>query len=97
MKRYFVWDDTCGCQFIESILLGYLIPTIFFSDNDDGRCDIVDGAQRTSTLEAFLSNELALTDLKKLTELNGFTFAQLPPPVQRKFCKTTPRVIALEM
>ncbi|GHT01752.1 hypothetical protein AGMMS50276_30440 [Synergistales bacterium] len=69
---------------------------MFFSDNDDGRCDIVDGAQRTSTLEAFLSNDLVLSDLKKLTELNGFTFNQLPPPIQRKFNKTTLRIIALE-
>ena len=95
-QRQFVWDVTRKCRFIESILLGYPIPFMFFSDNDDGRCDIVDGAQRTSTLEAFLNNDLVLTDLKKLTELDGFTFSQLPPPVQRKFNKTTLRIIALE-
>jgi hypothetical protein len=95
-QRNFVWDDTRRCRFIESILLGYPIPFMFFSDNDDGRCDIVDGAQRTSTLEAFLSNDLELSDLKKLTELNGLTFVKLPPPIQRKFCKTTLRVIVLE-
>jgi uncharacterized protein with ParB-like and HNH nuclease domain len=95
-QRNFVWDKTRRCRFIESILLGYPIPFMFFSDNDDGRCDIVDGAQRTSTLEAFLSSELVLEDLKKLTELNGFTFAQLPPPIQRKFSKTTLRIIDLE-
>jgi len=95
-QRQFVWDTTRKCRFIESILLGYPIPFMFFSDNDDGRCDIVDGAQRTSTLEEFLSNDLVLSDLKKLTELNGFTFNQLPPPVQRKFNKTTLRIIALE-
>jgi uncharacterized protein with ParB-like and HNH nuclease domain len=95
-QRNFVWDDMRRCRFIESILLGYPIPIMFFSDNDDGRCDIVDGAQRTSTLEAFLSSELILRDLKKLTKLNGFTFAQLPPAIQRKFSKTTLRIIALE-
>ena len=95
-QRNFVWDTARKCRFIESILLGYPIPFMFFSDNDDGRCDIVDGAQRTSTLEEFLNNDLVLSDLKKLTELNGFTFNQLPPPVQRKFSKTTLRIIALE-
>jgi hypothetical protein len=54
------------------------------------------GAQRTSTLEEFLDNDLVLSDLKKLTELNGFTFQQLPHPMQRKFRKTTLRIIALE-
>ena len=53
-QRKFVWDAARKCRFIESILLGYPIPFMFFSDNDDGRCDIVDGAQRTSTLEEFL-------------------------------------------
>ena len=95
-QRNFVWDTERKCRFIESILLGYPIPFMFFSDNDDGRCDIVDGAQRTSTLEEFLNNDLVLSDLKKLTELNGFTFKQLPPPIQRKFSKTTLRIIALE-
>jgi hypothetical protein len=95
-QRNFVWDDARRCRFVESILLGYPIPFMFFSDNDDGRCDIVDGAQRTQSLEAFLSNDLILSDLKKLTELNGLTFEQLPPPIQRKFCKTTLRVIVLE-
>jgi hypothetical protein len=95
-QRNFVWDVPRKCRFIESILLGYPIPFMFFSDNDDGRCDIVDGAQRTSTLEEFLNDDLVLSDLKKLTELNGFTFKQLPPPIQRKFSKTTMRIIALE-
>jgi len=95
-QRQFVWDKERKCRFIESILLGYPIPIMFFSDNDDGRCDIVDGAQRTSTLEEFLTGDLVLSELKKLTELNGFTYNQLPPPIQRKFAKTTLRIIALD-
>ena len=95
-QRQFVWDNNRKSRFIESILLGYPIPFMFFSDNDDGRCDIVDGAQRTSTLEEFLSNDLVLKDLKKLTELNGKKFKQLPAPIQRRFCKTTLRVIVLD-
>ncbi|GHU67382.1 hypothetical protein FACS1894184_07110 [Clostridia bacterium] len=95
-QRNFVWDTTRKCRFIESILLGYPIPFMFFSDNDDGRCDIVDGAQRTSTLEEFLNNDLVLSGLQKLTKLNGLAFKQLPPPMQRKFGKTTLRIIALE-
>ena len=95
-QRNFVWDPGRKCRFVESILLGYPIPFMFFSDNDDGRCDIVDGAQRTSTLEEFLNDDLELSGLKKLTELNGFTFGQLTPPIRRKFNKTTLRIIALE-
>ncbi|MDR3121607.1 MAG: DUF262 domain-containing protein [Clostridiales bacterium] len=66
-QRNFVWDTARKCRFIESILLGYPIPFMFFSDNDDGRCDIVDGAQRTSTLEEFLSNDLVLSEWRRYT------------------------------
>ena len=59
-------------------LLGLPIPFMFFSDTDDGRCEIIDGAQRTCTLEEFMSGDLVLSDLKKLTVLNGFSYADLP-------------------
>ena len=94
-QRNFVWKDSDKCRFIESILLGYPIPFMFFSDNDDGRTEIIDGAQRTSTLEEFLDNNLILKDMKRLTELNGSTFEQIPPSIQRKFSKETLRVVAL--
>ena len=68
---------------------------MFFSDADDGRCEIIDGAQRTQTLEEFMNNELKLSDLKKLTTLNGFTYADLPEYFKRKFNKTTMRIVVL--
>jgi hypothetical protein len=75
----------------------WISHTIYvFSDNGDGRCDIVDGAQRTSTLEKFLNNDLVLTDLKKLSVLNGLRFDDLPLTVKRKLKKTTLRIIVLE-
>ena len=50
-QRQFIWDEQNKNRFIESILLGLPIPFMFFSDTDDGRCEIIDGAQRTCTLE----------------------------------------------
>ncbi|MDR0516757.1 MAG: DUF262 domain-containing protein [Fibromonadaceae bacterium] len=94
-QRQFIWKDSDKCRFIESILLGYPIPFMFFSDNDDGRTEIIDGAQRTSTLDEFLDDELKLSGLEYLTELNNSTFKQMPPSIQRKFSKTTLRVVAL--
>jgi hypothetical protein len=94
--RKFDWDQHCKCCFIESILLRYPVPTIFLSDNNDGRREIIDGAQRISTLEQFLSNDLVLSNLKKLTKLNGYKFDQLPPSIQRKFRETFLRTIVLD-
>ncbi|MDR1166365.1 MAG: DUF262 domain-containing protein [Deltaproteobacteria bacterium] len=94
-QRNFVWDSNRKCLFIESILLGYPIPFMFFSQNDDSRFDIIDGAQRTSTLEEFFDGDLILSNLKKLTEMNGLKYKQLPLNVQRRFRNTTLRVIVL--
>ncbi|MEE0322619.1 MAG: DUF262 domain-containing protein [Ruminococcus sp.] len=94
-QRQYIWESQNKNRFIESILLGLPIPFMFFSDADDGRCEIIDGAQRTQTLEEFMNNELKLSDLKKLTTLNGFTYADLPEYFKRKFNKTTMRIVVL--
>jgi hypothetical protein len=96
-QRNYVWDNTQKCRFIESILLEYPIPIIFFYKNDDGRCGIADGVQRISALEEFFNNDLILSNLLKLTELNGTSFSQLPPPIQRKIQNDTLRVVELDV
>ena len=95
-QRKFVWKDDRKCRFVESILLGYPIPFMFFSDTDDGRSEIIDGAQRTCTLEEFLDDSLTLNGLTKLTYLNGYTFSHMPISIQRKLSKTTLRVVLLQ-
>lgn len=94
-QRNFIWDDGKKNRFIESVLLGLPIPFMFFSDNEDGRYEIIDGAQRTSTLEEFLDNDLILNNLEKLNSLNGFTFENLPEFFKRKLKKKTMRIIVL--
>lgn len=94
-QRQYIWEDSDKNRFIESILLGLPIPFMFFSDTDDGRCEVIDGAQRTQTLEEFMDDDLILKDLKKLTELNGFSYSDLPEYFRRKFNKTTLRIIVL--
>ena len=94
-QREYIWDEITKNRFVESVLLGLPIPFMFFSDNEDGRCEIIDGAQRTQTLEEFLYNDLVLNGLNKLTSLNGFTFKDLPEFFQRKFKGRTLRIIVL--
>lgn len=94
-QRQFVWENQHRTAFIESILLGLPIPFMFFSDTDDGRCEIIDGAQRTRTLVEFMDNELVLNNLKRLTSLEKFTYEDLPDNFKRKFNKTTMRIIVL--
>ena len=95
-QREYIWDDSRRCHFIESVILGLPIPMMFFADMEDGRLEIVDGAQRMNTLESFLNNDLELKKLDKLNALNGFTFSDLPDPQKRKFEARTLRTVVLE-
>ena len=94
-QRQYIWNNTDKNRFVESILLGLPIPLMFFSDTEDGRCEIIDGAQRTQAMEEFMSGDLVLSDLKKLTSLNGFSYNDIPAYIRKKFDKTNMRIIVL--
>jgi hypothetical protein len=96
-QRDHTWDAKRKSKFIESVLIGLPIPFLFLAETDDeeGRLEIVDGSQRIRTLAEFTSDNLVLSDLEKLPALVGFTFSHLPLARQRKFNRTTIRIIAL--
>lgn len=95
-QREYVWREDNKCLFIESVLLGLPIPFMFMAENDDGRLEIVDGAQRIQTLEAFLSGDIVLKNLKKIPAVNGFKFSDLDEKQQRKFLNRALRIIILD-
>ncbi len=96
-QRNHTWDEKRKSKFIESVLIGLPIPFLFLAETDDeeGRLEIVDGSQRIRTLAEFTSGKLVLGELEKLSSLNGLTFDQLPLARQRKFNRSTIRIIAL--
>jgi hypothetical protein len=98
-QREMAWDDARQSKFIESVLLGLPIPYIFVADipdeENEARLEIIDGTQRIRTLARFLGNDLKLGDLDKLKKLNDFRFIDLPLPRQRRFKRTTLRMIQL--
>ncbi len=49
-QRFFRWSDTQKTLLIESVLLGFPVPPLFFAQNEDGVLEVVDGVQRLSTL-----------------------------------------------
>jgi len=53
-QRFFRWTQLQKSKFIESILLGIPIPSIFVSQREDGVWDVVDGVQRLSTIFEFV-------------------------------------------
>jgi len=94
-QRDFVWDEVRQSRLIESIILGLPIPIVFLAEDSQGRLEIVDGSQRIRTLAAFISDDLTLIRLEKLTELNDLKFSDLPKSRQKKINNTPLRMIVL--
>jgi hypothetical protein len=100
-QRNFIWSLERQSRFIESVLVGLPIPYLFVADvgSDDeelaGRLEIVDGTQRIRTLAAFIHDQLELRKLEKLPLLVGLKFSDLLPSRQRRFRRTTIRLIEL--
>jgi len=96
-QRKFIWNASNKCRFIESVLLGLPIPMLFVAEiEEDGRLEIVDGAQRIQTLEQFIDGSLTLEGLEKLPSLNGFLYSDLLPARQRKLVAKPLRIVVLD-
>jgi len=95
-QRKFIWPEKHKVDFIESILLGLPIPMMFVADIEDGRLEIVDGAQRIQTLEQFCNGDLILSKLKILNTLEGFNYDDLSLSQKRKFNSKALRLVVLE-
>lgn len=95
-QRGFVWKEKNKSSFIESVLLGLPIPFMFFADCEDGKLEIIDGAQRVRTLVAFVAGELVLSQLPKLNSLYGFKFEDLSEAQKRRFLNRPLRIVVLE-
>lgn len=53
-QRFFRWSAKQKSRFIESLLLGIPIPSIFVYQRHDGVWDVIDGLQRLSTIFEFV-------------------------------------------
>ena len=95
-QREFIWDDKHQSRFIESLYLGLPVPFMFSAEiKESGRLEIVDGSQRIRTLAAFMKDELTLSHLEKLTEMNGCKYSELPVGLQRTFKNIAIRMVVL--
>lgn len=75
-QRLFRWDDEQKSRLVESVLLGIPLPSIFVSQIEDGKWELIDGLQRVSTLlqlQGLLPNydPLVLEGTKYLKGMDG--------------------------
>ncbi|MBB5226576.1 DUF262 domain-containing protein [Treponema ruminis] len=85
-----LWKPREQSRLIESILIRVPLPAFYFDCRNDDCWTIVDGLQRISTLNNFVTRKtgdelkLRLTDLEYLREYNGLSYEELPRQMQRR-------------
>lgn len=86
-QREFVWKLRQQTRLIESIMLGIPLPAFYFNQDLEGAYQVIDGVQRLTTIQLFMSNKLVLQGkyMEYLTDLDGYKFRDLDVSLQRRF------------
>ena len=86
-QREFVWKKPQADRFIESLLLGLPVPSIFLVKEPNGKFLVLDGQQRLRTLQGFYTGLFQGIEFK-LTEVQpqwvGKTYRTLHPDDRRR-------------
>lgn len=105
MQRNYVWDRNEASRFIDSILLGLPIPSIFLAKTEDEKRLIVDGYQRIMTVYDYVKRGIFGGDNKSFSLSNseninerwrGRTFLELKEDEQRKIRNSPIHAIVFE-
>mgnify|MGYP003410666762 FL=1 len=93
LQRKYVWEKPEASRFIDSILLGLPIPSIFLAITEDNKMLIIDGYQRLMTVNDYIKGiwsgdnsvfTLSNTPGKINHRWKGKAYSQLSESEQRK-------------
>lgn len=110
-QRQFRWESDRQSKLVESVFLGIPIPPLFMATNKSADAvdtwEVVDGLQRLLSLTNFAGDDetrdtarlakgpLKLSDLEKLSTLNGNAFVDLPDDLRSSLLDRPLKVIVL--
>lgn len=97
LQRHYVWDKSEASRFIDSILLGLPVPSIFLAKTKNEKLLIVDGYQRLMTVRDYVKGIFSkdgkvfkLSRSEKVhSKWKGKAFAELDDDEQRRIRNTT--------
>lgn len=97
LQRKYVWDKTEASRFIDSLLLGLPVPSIFLAKTPNEKLLIIDGYQRIMTVYDYVRGIFAgdnkVFKLSRSEKINskwrGNAFSELTDTEQRKIRNTT--------
>ena len=93
-QRLHVWRQVQRVRLIESVLLQIPLPAFYFAEDANGVMQVVDGVQRLSTINDFVSGEpsktggFPLIGLEYLSDVKGKRFDDLPAVWKRRIYNT---------
>jgi hypothetical protein len=105
LQRYYVWEKPEASRFIESILLGLPVPSIFLANTKEDKKLIIDGYQRIMTVFDYVKKGIWRKDgktfkLSNTDKINnrfrGKAFSELADHEQRRIRSTTIHAIVFE-
>lgn len=94
-QRNYVWDDTKASRLIESLLLNIPIPVCYFSEDQAGMYEVVDGHQRLHSVWRYMKGDFPLRGLAERKDLLGLRFIRLPSSAQRDLQRRTIRCVVI--
>ena len=84
-----LWSPQKQSLLIESILIRIPLPAFYFDGTNTDKWQVIDGLQRLCVFKNFIvSQTLRLTGLEYISQFEGFSFNELPPPYQRQIEET---------
>lgn len=86
VQRSLVWDDSKKSLLIHSMLYGFAIPAMYFTRDENGVYDSLDGKQRSNAISEYMNDEFCLTmdtplvmdDDGNEEDFTGMSYSQLP-------------------
>ena len=83
-----IWDPRRKSRLVESLLLKIPIPVFYVAEDREENWLVVDGIQRMTTINDYVTGEFALDRLEYLTNLNRKRYADLSRPMRRRIDET---------
>ncbi|WP_440111645.1 DUF262 domain-containing protein [Paenibacillus sp. QZ-Y1] len=103
-QRNHRWSEETSSKLIESLILNIPVPLVYLSqdiDVDDeaddlARYSVIDGQQRLTAINKFMTNVLVLEGMEVLKPLNGSLYRDLPPFLIRRLEERTIKCLRID-
>lgn len=87
-RRRDIWKPKDRNRLVESLLLRIPLPVFYVAADEEENWTVVDGIQRMSTIDRYVRDEFALSNLEYLIPLEGKKYSDLKRPMQRRIKET---------